>query len=1095
MNEQAIIDSYNLFVKNGYTDSIEDFKKLIASNPQALSDSYNLFKNNGYGDSIDDYKSLMGLAADKKKVDTVSPSAVGSLVSPKIERAVAESTGIKPQMLGPAPKKEEPTPISTEPEKPYFTGRFGEALKMMDSPLNPLGGLGLGDKIDDLARAIDVGNKQGASVTPTSIIMAKGNSATAEDLKKYIAAAKLIEKTGQSDEMRNFTKTYQEGGKTVVSFLKALANNPSVPFEYIASSISALINPASAAAAGTVTAGFTGTGAVAGGAPGAGAAAIASIPWAMGAAQATLETSSTFSELLNEQLQEKGLEFNEEGVRQVLSDAGAVNKMRVKAAAKGVTIGLIDRYTAGVAGKVGAKLASKGAIKSAAAAAGGIEAVGGSVGEAASRALIGQPLDVAEIAMEGVAEVPMAAIDLGAEVLKKPVYKINGEIRPESDIQDIIQTATPDELSKINIDIKNDKKGYANQIQDKVVTGQIRKDVEQANPNVDATTIDELVSLEKELKKFENNKTQSGKDRAAAIRSQIKTIQEDAIQKQAAGEVPVQPTPGDSEALAQGEPQPKPEVVTEEGIQTEVTQEKINEAANKKTEGVEISIIPFESYEPYSELVEITDLDKQKYAGYSTLGLIESNVQGKGLGTQAILKEVIKSDKGLIAIEADSQPEVKRIFEKLGARKEGEFLVINNNILDAYNKAKQDDSNPLLVENVEKLINETLPTERLQPQPGIVQPQKAAEIKPTGLAVPVQPSPKRAEVKGSIERIANAGLLRSAETGQPAITQQEIDAQMELTDAMARVWEETTGQNNFYETFISDVKEGDVQAIKEKGGALFQNTEVPQRPISRVTLGVFELPEFQKMKGVSVAPQSISDLMKSRGKQIEKDIVATVLDYDKYKGQKRIPFDEFRDDVETQLMKLERIDTTTYASYGMDNLGDNQNYGRSQTVIFNSPIDHGQYGHFRSDFVKSNLTPITWNVRQIPNTEQYVAIDANMPAGTSQTEMAQYIGTAGPLADVEKWVSDRNAITEKEINKGLFGHIRNWYNQNTGVYTLAELQSDYFQKNKANDLYASKISREEVDEYVNKNFRVKLDNEYMPQRSGWCKIKDITRRL
>ena len=91
MNEQAIIDSYNLFVKNGYTDSIEDFKKLIAGNPQALTDSYNLFKNNGYGDSIDDYKSLMGLTADKKKVDTVSPSAVGSLVSPKTERAVGDT--------------------------------------------------------------------------------------------------------------------------------------------------------------------------------------------------------------------------------------------------------------------------------------------------------------------------------------------------------------------------------------------------------------------------------------------------------------------------------------------------------------------------------------------------------------------------------------------------------------------------------------------------------------------------------------------------------------------------------------------------------------------------------------------------------------------------------------------------------------------------------------------------------------------------------------------------------------------------------------------------------------------------------------------
>ena len=58
------------------------------------------------------------------------------------------------------------------------------------------------------------------------------------------------------------------------------------------------------------------------------------------------------------------------------------------------------------------------------------------------------------------------------------------------------------------------------------------------------------------------------------LNNQIQQIitkpKEDAIQKQAAGQVPVQPTPRDSEALAQGEPQPKPEVITTEGIQEEI---------------------------------------------------------------------------------------------------------------------------------------------------------------------------------------------------------------------------------------------------------------------------------------------------------------------------------------------------------------------------------------------------------------------------------------------------------------------------------------------------------------------------------------------
>lgn len=75
MNEQAIIDSYNTFVKNGYTKSIEEFKKLIASNPKALEDSYGAFKGVGYTKSIDEYKTLMGVSetpAVEKKNPVVS---------------------------------------------------------------------------------------------------------------------------------------------------------------------------------------------------------------------------------------------------------------------------------------------------------------------------------------------------------------------------------------------------------------------------------------------------------------------------------------------------------------------------------------------------------------------------------------------------------------------------------------------------------------------------------------------------------------------------------------------------------------------------------------------------------------------------------------------------------------------------------------------------------------------------------------------------------------------------------------------------------------------------------------------------------------
>ena len=71
MNEQAIQDSYDLFVSQGYTKSLEEYKKLLATNPNALKDSYDAFVSDGYTKTIDDYKTLMGVGgqpvASKKK--------------------------------------------------------------------------------------------------------------------------------------------------------------------------------------------------------------------------------------------------------------------------------------------------------------------------------------------------------------------------------------------------------------------------------------------------------------------------------------------------------------------------------------------------------------------------------------------------------------------------------------------------------------------------------------------------------------------------------------------------------------------------------------------------------------------------------------------------------------------------------------------------------------------------------------------------------------------------------------------------------------------------------------------------------------------
>jgi len=72
MNEQALLDSYELFKSGGYTKSLEEYKKLIATNPKALNDAYKLFKSKGYNKSIEDFSKLV--------IDQAVPENIKSVV-------------------------------------------------------------------------------------------------------------------------------------------------------------------------------------------------------------------------------------------------------------------------------------------------------------------------------------------------------------------------------------------------------------------------------------------------------------------------------------------------------------------------------------------------------------------------------------------------------------------------------------------------------------------------------------------------------------------------------------------------------------------------------------------------------------------------------------------------------------------------------------------------------------------------------------------------------------------------------------------------------------------------------------------------------
>jgi hypothetical protein len=164
-------------------------------------------------------------------------------------------------------------------------------------------------------------------------------------------------------------------------------------------------------------------------------------------------------------------------------------------------------------------------------------------------------------------------------------YKMGGvKIESPEIINNMIDNMTATDLVKANIEIENDPE-LNDRLQNKIVTSSIKEQVRQGNPDLDETSLDAITNLELELRKLEGNTTQTGKDKAASIRSQIKTIQEN-VQEQTAGEVPVQSGAEGGREVAEGEPQAGPQVTTEEGVQAEVVtpQEEVVPAPPEMTE-------------------------------------------------------------------------------------------------------------------------------------------------------------------------------------------------------------------------------------------------------------------------------------------------------------------------------------------------------------------------------------------------------------------------------------------------------------------------------------------------------------------------------
>jgi hypothetical protein len=487
MNEEAILELYNELSTDYEVGDIDQFKAYL-QDPESRVDFFEQIIKPIYAvEDIADFEAFYGL---KKKDETDMDSVSGAGFSV-------------------LPAGEKDTWLERTFGKTHATDFFG-----------------------DMYRSMQQGLAQGATVDDALKLFYSGKDVDEEDVRDYISAVQNMESFQPSDEMKEFDEIYQKEGGGIMGFIKGVYKNPTVIPQIFTSSMFAMANKGSLATG-------LGTGAAAGLATG----GIGAIPGAIFGLSGALETGVSFTEFLKEELGDKA--FTEENIKEVLEDQDALNKIRRRAGARGISIASIDALTAGVASKVGASVAKTAGKTAAGATRGVVEAVGGGVGEAAGRGLAGQEMDVAEIGFEAIGGTATAPLTIGGRVAetgmayyKLPKYKIrNVDVTKEEFIKEI-ESATPEEILSMDTSVKNDEEvsGIMNKAWKDAT---IIKQTTEVSPNINEEELAEIVELTKRKELLEANGGEVAKAELPQVNNRIKEIT-NAIQERSTKTPPVQ---------------------------------------------------------------------------------------------------------------------------------------------------------------------------------------------------------------------------------------------------------------------------------------------------------------------------------------------------------------------------------------------------------------------------------------------------------------------------------------------------------------------------------------------------------------------------
>jgi len=590
-----IKDLYDLLVKQELTDkSFDEFKSAV-ENEQYRDKVYEVLVNRNLyegekAEFDDNYFFEYTPAATQKKKDVsdgTSPTDDTDSMSDPRDLSGSSESSLNQNEVDPRVNLDNPfasatgglPPVPEELKQPSGV-RYGANVQKGEKNTwieEMLGKNTVTDFFGDMWRAANQGMSQGGTVDDALNIYMQGSSVSEDDLQEYIAAVEQMESMPMSDEMKSFNEIYEKNGGGILGFILGVGSNPTVVNQLLISSVASMVNPAVLAGAGSGAAAGAAIGATgfSAGPLGVLTTGGGAITGTLAGAGATLETGLSFTEFLKEEVQKKGLNFDEEGIRQTLNDEDALQRIRNKSAARGLVIGAIDGITRGAAGKIAgksikaAKTAGKTVTRAmkakAALGAAGIEAIGGSTGEAAARAATGQEMDVADIGFEGITgqatsvlSIPSAVtgkttiemlggekgakvqgqidalkaelqlgniVQKGINIFKPPKYGIKskgGIVTPltKQGILDFVSTATPSQIREMQFEIKNDP-----ELQAIVTAKKERSQIDVMIPDfIQGEDRAKMIALETEKSNLGDTKLDVNKKREADINEQLRQI-------------------------------------------------------------------------------------------------------------------------------------------------------------------------------------------------------------------------------------------------------------------------------------------------------------------------------------------------------------------------------------------------------------------------------------------------------------------------------------------------------------------------------------------------------------------------------------------